>query len=74
MLYICFSTFSSIKFRISGFMSKFLVHLDLNSVQGDKYGSVFILLQVQTWEARLSQGTICGTRLDLESCGKEVDA
>jgi hypothetical protein len=32
-----FPTFSSIRFMVSDFMLRFLLHLDLNFVQGDKY-------------------------------------
>jgi hypothetical protein len=39
-----FPTFSSISFSVSGFMWSSLIHLDLTLVQGDKYGSVHILL------------------------------
>lgn len=37
-------TLSSIGFIVSGFMLKSLVHLDLNFVQGDMYGSTCIFL------------------------------
>ena len=36
--------FSSIRFGESGFMLRSLIHLDLSFVQGDKYGSMCILL------------------------------
>ena len=36
--------FSSIKFSVSGFMLRSLIHLDLSFVQGDKNRSIFILL------------------------------
>ena len=39
-----FHTFSSIRFSVSGFMLRSLIHLDLSFVQGYKYGSVFIFL------------------------------
>jgi hypothetical protein len=39
-----FHTFSSISFSVSGFMWRFLIHLDLSVVQGDKNGSINILL------------------------------
>jgi hypothetical protein len=39
-----FPTFSSISFTISGFMWRSLIHLDLSFVQGDKNGSISILL------------------------------
>jgi hypothetical protein len=39
-----FPTFSSISFSVSGFMWSSLIHLDLTLVQGDKYGSIRILL------------------------------
>jgi hypothetical protein len=38
------STFSSIRFSVSSFMLRSLIHLDLSFVQGDKFGSIFILL------------------------------
>jgi hypothetical protein len=41
-----FSTFSSIRFNVSGFMLKSLIHLNLSFVHGDKYGSISILLHV----------------------------
>jgi hypothetical protein len=37
-------TFSSINFRVSGLMWRSLIHLDLSFVQGDKNGSIRILL------------------------------
>jgi hypothetical protein len=39
-----FSTFSSISFSVSDFMGSSLIHLDLTLVQGDKNGSICILL------------------------------
>ena len=39
-----FPTFSSISFNVSVFMWSSLTHLDLNFVQGDKNGSIRILL------------------------------
>jgi hypothetical protein len=39
-----FPTFSSINFNISGLMHRSLIHLDLSFVQGDKNGSICILL------------------------------
>jgi hypothetical protein len=39
-----FFTFSSIGFSVSGFMWRSLIHLDLSFVQGDKNGSICILL------------------------------
>jgi hypothetical protein len=38
-------TFSSINFSVSGFMWRSLIHLDLSFVQGDKNGSIHILLR-----------------------------
>jgi hypothetical protein len=38
-------TFSSINFIVSGLMWRSLVHLDLSFVQGNKSGSIHILLQ-----------------------------
>ena len=37
-------TFCSIRFSVSGFTLRSLIHLDLNFVQGDRYGSICILL------------------------------
>ena len=39
-----FPTFSSISFSVSGFMWSSLIHLDLSFVQGDKNGSICLLL------------------------------
>ena len=39
-------TVSSIRFSIFAFMWRSLIHLDLSFVQGDKDGSIFILLHV----------------------------
>ena len=39
-----FPTFSSISFSVSGFMLSSLIHLDLTLVQGDRNGSIHILL------------------------------
>jgi len=39
-----FPTFSSIRFSVSGFMLRSLIHLDLSFVYHDKYGSIFIFL------------------------------
>jgi len=39
-----FPTFSSIRFSVSGFMWRSLIHLDLSFIQGDKSGSICILL------------------------------
>ena len=39
-------TFSSIRFKMVRLMLRSLIHLDLIFVHGDKYGSTFILLQV----------------------------
>jgi hypothetical protein len=39
-----FPTLSSISFSVSGFMWSSLIHLDLSFVQGDKNGSIYILL------------------------------
>jgi hypothetical protein len=39
-----FPTFSSISFSVSGFMWSSLIHLDLTVVQGNKNGSIRILL------------------------------
>lgn len=41
-----FPTFSSMWFSVSGFMLRSLMHLGLSFVQDDKYGSIFILLQI----------------------------
>ena len=47
-----FPTFSSIRFSVSGFMWRSLIHLDLSFVQGDKNGSICILLHT---DLQLSQ-------------------
>ena len=39
-------TFSSVRFSVVGFMLRSLIHLHLSFVHGEKYGSIFILLQV----------------------------
>jgi hypothetical protein len=39
-----FPTFSSINFRVSGFMWSSLIHLDLTFIEGDNNGSISILL------------------------------
>ena len=39
-----FPTLSSINFSVSGLMWRSLIHLDLSFVQGDKNGSIHILL------------------------------
>ena len=39
-------TFSSIRFSVTGFMLRSLIHLDLSFVHGDRYGSIFIFLHV----------------------------
>jgi hypothetical protein len=39
-----FPTFSFIRFSVSGFMGRSLIHLDLRFVQGDKHGLIYILL------------------------------
>jgi len=39
-----FPTFSSIRFIVSGFMCRSLIHLDLSFVQEDKNGTICILL------------------------------
>jgi hypothetical protein len=39
-----FPTFSSIRFKESGFMLSSLIHLALSFVQGDKYGTIFFFL------------------------------
>ena len=41
-----FPTFSSIMFSVVRLILSFLTHLDLSFVHGDRYGSTFILLQV----------------------------
>jgi len=42
----CCLSFSSISLSVSGLMWRSLVHLDLSFVQGDKHGSICILLHV----------------------------
>ena len=39
-----FPTLSSIRFSVSSFMLRSLIHLDLSFVQGDKHSSICILL------------------------------
>ena len=39
-------TFSSIRFSVVRFILRPLIHLDLRFVRGDRYGPIFILLQV----------------------------
>ena len=39
-----FSTFSSIRFSVSGFMLRSLIHLNLSFVQSHKYGYICVLL------------------------------
>ena len=39
-------TFFSIRYSAVGFILISLIHLDLSFVHGDRYGSTFILLQV----------------------------
>jgi hypothetical protein len=34
------------RFSVSGFMLRSLIHLDLSFVHGDKYGSIFIFLHI----------------------------
>jgi hypothetical protein len=41
-----FPTVSFIRFSVSGFMLRSLIHLDLSFVQSDKYGSTCVLLHV----------------------------
>jgi hypothetical protein len=41
-----FPTFFSIRFSVSGFIWKFLIHLDMSFVQGDRNESICILLHV----------------------------
>ena len=36
--------FNVLRFSVSGFMLRSLIHLDLSFVQGDRYGSIYILL------------------------------
>ena len=44
MLSRLLTTFSSIRFSVVGFILRYLIHLDLNLVHGDEYGSICILL------------------------------
>jgi hypothetical protein len=39
-----FPTFTSIRFSVSVFLLRSLIHLDLSFMQGDTFGSIFILL------------------------------
>jgi hypothetical protein len=41
-------TFYSIKFSVSSFRLRSLIHLDLSFVQGGKYGSIFIFLHTDS--------------------------
>jgi hypothetical protein len=43
-----FSTFSSIRFSVFGFILRFLINLDLSFVQGDGYGSISISLNTDS--------------------------
>jgi hypothetical protein len=43
-----FPTFSSIRFSVSGFMLRSLIHLKLSFVQGDNYGYIFIFLHADS--------------------------
>jgi hypothetical protein len=47
-LFSCTYAFCSVRFSVSRFILKFLIHLDLSFVQGDRYGSIFILLHIDT--------------------------
>jgi hypothetical protein len=50
-----FPTFSSISFSVSGFMGSSLIHLDLTLVQGDKNGSISILVHAVHADCQLNQ-------------------
>jgi hypothetical protein len=56
-----FPTFSSISFTVSGFMWSSLIHLDLTLVQGDRKGSIHILLQV-------NRQASCGSTICWKCC------
>jgi hypothetical protein len=43
-----FPNFSSTRFSVSGFMLRSLIHLDLSFMQGNRYGSICILLHANT--------------------------
>lgn len=43
--------FSSFRFNVSGFMLRYLTHLELISVQGDKYGTICISCSHPFWTA-----------------------
>ena len=43
-----FPTFYSIRFSVSGFVLRSLIHLYLGLVQGDKHGSIFILPHIDS--------------------------
>jgi hypothetical protein len=47
-----FPTFSPLRVDVSGFMLRYLIHLDLKFVKGEKYESIFISLHI---ESQLSQ-------------------
>jgi hypothetical protein len=44
LLIVNLSACSSLRFSVFGFMLRSLIHLDLSFLQGDRYGSIFILL------------------------------
>lgn len=41
-----FPTFSSIKFNVTTLILRYLINLELSFLQGDKYGSVWILVHI----------------------------
>jgi len=55
-----FPVFSSTRFSVSVFILGSLIHLDMNFVQGDKYGSIFIYLHS---DYQLDQHSIVYVRL-----------
>jgi hypothetical protein len=65
-----FSTFSSIRFSVSVFMLRSLIHLDLSFVQGDKYGSICTVLR---WRWFLSSHGIFLASLSKTQVSKRVD-
>jgi hypothetical protein len=53
-----FPNFSSVRFIISGFMWRSLTLLDLSFVQGDKNGSICILLHAVSWTNIICQNAV----------------
>ena len=60
-MYSKLSIFSSIRFSVSGFMWRSLIHLNLSFVQGNKNGSICILLHA---ELQLNQHHLSPSKKD----------